>query len=162
MHRCKGNDNRGRQNDIGGGNLLESSFLLKTKHRIRLRFVKVKGFFLTPMKRCWYKVPQLWHPCVVAFPKRSYFVYIVASLSGTLYTGVTNNLPRRIFEHKQRTVEGFAKTYGCDRLIHYEAFHDVSKAIEREKEIKGWKRSKKQVLVKTSNPDWKDLSREWF
>ena len=98
----------------------------------------------------------------MAFPNRSYFVYVVASLSGTLYTGVTNNLPRRIFEHKQRTDEGFTKTYGCDRLIHFEAFHDVNQAIEREKEIKGWRRSKKQALVKTSNPGWKDLSRDWF
>ncbi len=69
--------------------------------------------------------------------RRSYFVYIVASISGTLYIGVTNNLPRRIFEHKQGIVAGFTKRYGCDRLVYYEAFRLVENAIRTREGNKG-------------------------
>lgn len=89
-----------------------------------------------------------------------YYVYILASDSGTLYIGVTNNLERRVWEHKQGLVEGFTKKYGCKRLIYYECYGDVNQAIAREKQLKKWNRAKKEWLIKTINPHWKDLSKE--
>ncbi len=90
-----------------------------------------------------------------------FYVYILASKSGTLYIGVTNNLERRISEHKQGLIEGFTKQYGCDRLIYYENYSHVNDAIAREKQLKKWNRQKKQNLIKILNPHWKDLSEEW-
>ena len=75
-----------------------------------------------------------------------------------LYTGVTNNLARRAWEHQNGAVKGFTKTYHLDRLVYYEQCNDVRDAIAREKEIKGWRRSKKNALVETLNPKWTDLS----
>ncbi len=91
--------------------------------------------------------------------KREYnfYVYIMASASGTLYLGMTNNLIRRVIEHKEGKIEGFSKKYSCHKLIYYEYYKDVRKAIEREKEIKKWRREKKQNLIKTINPHWNDL-----
>lgn len=89
-----------------------------------------------------------------------YFIYILASDSGTLYIGVTNNLERRVWEHKQSLVEGFTKRYGCNRLIYYECYGDVNQAIAREKQLKKWNRAKKEWLIKTINPHWKDLLEE--
>ncbi|MDI6717270.1 MAG: GIY-YIG nuclease family protein [Actinomycetota bacterium] len=91
-----------------------------------------------------------------------YYVYIITNKSGTLYVGVTNNLERRIFEHKNKLIEGFTKKYNIDQLIYYEVTDDVVSAIEREKQIKGWTRSKKIELIELFNPGWKDLSRAWF
>ena len=91
----------------------------------------------------------------------NYYVYIMASNSGTLYIGVTNNLERRISEHKQELMEGFTKKYNCKKLIYYEHFFNVNDAINREKVLKGWTRKKKQNLIQTINPKWKDLSEEW-
>ncbi|MEI6296678.1 MAG: GIY-YIG nuclease family protein [bacterium] len=87
-----------------------------------------------------------------------YYIYILASHSGTLYIGVTNNLERRISEHKQGLVEGFTKKYACSRLIYYEECGDVNQAITREKQLKNWNRKKKEVLIKTLNPQWNDLA----
>lgn len=93
--------------------------------------------------------------------KHSYYVYILASESGTLYTGVSNNLERRIFEHKQDLIEGFSKKYHCHRLVYYEHYNNINTAIAREKQIKNWNRKKKEYLIKTLNPRWNDLSEEW-
>jgi putative endonuclease len=78
-----------------------------------------------------------------------------------LYIGVTGNLPRRILEHKEKLIEGFTKKYNCCHLIYYEQTSDVRSAIEREKELKGWLRKKKETLIATLNPEWNDLSLDW-
>jgi putative endonuclease len=91
-----------------------------------------------------------------------YFTYIVASRSRTLYIGVTGNLLRRIFQHKRKTYEGFSATYNCSRLVWFERFIDRSNAIEREKQLKGWRRAKKIALIVKANPTSVDLSEEWY
>jgi putative endonuclease len=78
--------------------------------------------------------------------------------SGTLYTGVTNNLERRIYEHKHHLVNGFTKKYRIEKLVYFEETNDINVAISREKQIKGWLRKKKIALIESMNPDWKDLS----
>ena len=92
----------------------------------------------------------------------SYYVYIMMSRSDTLYTGVTNDLQRRVYEHKQKLIEGFTKKYNIDMLAHYEETDDVEAAIRREKQTKGWRRSKKMELIESTNPQWRDLSEGWF
>ena len=91
-----------------------------------------------------------------------YFVYIMTNRSKTLYTGVTNNLYRRVWEHKQGTGSGFCSRYKLDRLVYYERFQYVGNAIRREKEIKGWLRIKKIALIVSQNPAWRDLSEGWY
>lgn len=91
-----------------------------------------------------------------------YFTYIMASKSKTLYVGVTNNLERRVYQHKQKLVDGFTKKYRINKLVYYEATPNVLSAITREKQIKGWLRSKKIALIESMNPEWKDLSQEWY
>jgi len=91
-----------------------------------------------------------------------YYVYIMANRSRTLYTGVTTNLERRVYEHKHKLVEGFTKKYNITRLVYYEQTSDIKAAIAREKQIKGWLRSKKVSLIESLNPNWSDLSVEWF
>ena len=81
--------------------------------------------------------------------------------SHTLYTGVTNDLERRVYEHKQKLVAGFTAKYNIDRLVYYEATQDVNSAIYREKQIKGWLRAKKIALIESTNPKWTDLSARW-
>ena len=83
--------------------------------------------------------------------KRQYYVYILANKSGTLYTGMTNDLKERIHQHKNKIVEGFTKKYNIDRLLYYETFSDVYSAIAREKMIKGWVRKKKLELINSIN-----------
>jgi putative endonuclease len=90
-----------------------------------------------------------------------YFVYIACSRSGTLYIGMTNSIYRRALEHKRGEFEGFASKYGCDRLVYYESFDDVHKAIGREKQLKGWSRAKKIVLIESKNPRWEDFAERW-
>ena len=94
--------------------------------------------------------------------RKTYTVYIMGSLSGTLYVGMTSKLNARVFEHKFHRVEGFTDKYEVERLLHSESFDDVHKAINREKQLKGWRRSKKIALIESLNPHWLDLSREWF
>ena len=96
--------------------------------------------------------------------KREYnfYVYIMASASGTLYIGMTNDLIRRIAEHKESKIEGFSKKYSCNKLVYYEHHKYVYNAIEREKEIKKWRREKKQDLIKLINPHWNDLYKGLF
>ena len=93
---------------------------------------------------------------------RQYYVYIMTNRSKTLYTGVTNDLLRRVYEHKNKMVEGFTKKYNITKLVYYEDTDDVEEAIAREKQIKGWLRRKKIALIESINPEWKDLSEEWF
>ena len=94
--------------------------------------------------------------------ERTFYVYLLASKSRRLYVGVTNNLERRLFEHKSKLVDGFTKQYNIDRLVYFELTTDVLSAITREKQIKGWNRSKKICLIEASNPTWEDLSAEWY
>ena len=90
-----------------------------------------------------------------------YFVYIMTNKSKTLYTGVTNNLQRRVYEHKEKIFKGFTAKYNITKLVYFEIFNDINSAISREKQIKGWLRKKKTDLIETTNPEWKDLSEEW-
>ena len=90
-----------------------------------------------------------------------YFVYIVCSRSGTLYIGMTNSIYRRALQHKRGEIEGFSSKYHCDRLVYYESFDDVHKAIGREKQLKGWRREKKIALIEARNPHWQDLAEKW-
>ena len=84
----------------------------------------------------------------------------MANKSGTLYTGVTNNLERRVYEHQHHLIDGFTKKYKIDKLVYFEETNDVIAAISREKQIKGWTRKKKITLIESMNPDWKDLSEQ--
>jgi putative endonuclease len=92
----------------------------------------------------------------------SCFAYIMASRSHTLYIGVTGDLQKRVFEHKWKEHDGFAARYNCDRLVWFESYQDVTKAIAREKQLKGWRREKKIALIEKTNPVWVDLSRDWY
>ena len=89
---------------------------------------------------------------------RSYYVYLMASRSRVLYVGVTNDLGRRVREHKQGLNAGFTKQYRVTRLVYFERFADIRDAIAREKVIKGWKRSRKLSLIHSQNPTWEDLA----
>jgi len=86
-----------------------------------------------------------------------YHVYIIASDSGTLYIGVTNNLSRRVHEHKQGIVKGYTKKYKCKKLVYFEEYINIEDAINREKQLKNWNREKKENLIKIKNPHWIDL-----
>ena len=92
---------------------------------------------------------------------KQYYVYIMTNTTGTLYTGVTNDLRRRVQEHKQGLSEGFTKTYRITRLAYFETTGDIQTALAREKQIKKWRRSKKLALIKAVNPTWRDLSEGW-
>jgi putative endonuclease len=91
-----------------------------------------------------------------------YSVYIIGSKSRVIYIGMTNDLRRRVFEHKNGVWEGFTSQYRCHRLVYYESFDDVSKAIDREKQLKRRNKSKKVWLIECRNPTWEDLAAEWF
>ena len=93
---------------------------------------------------------------------KRYYVYIMTNRSGTLYVGVTNDLQRRVWEHKQKLIEGFTRRYNITRLVYYEETLDATTAITREKQIKGWLRKKKVALIESLNSDWKDLSEGWY
>ena len=93
---------------------------------------------------------------------KSYYVYTMTNKSRTLYTGVTNNLERRVYEHKNKIVPGFTSKYNITKLVHYEETNDVQVALAREKQIKGWLRSKKIALIESENPEWKDISLAWY
>jgi putative endonuclease len=90
------------------------------------------------------------------------YVYILASKSGVLYIGVTSRLTRRTIEHRQKLVEGFTKKYKVTRVVHWERFGDIRSAIAREKQLKGWLRSKKIALIESTNPEWIDLAEDYF
>jgi putative endonuclease len=90
-----------------------------------------------------------------------YYVYILTNRSRTLYTGVTNDLQRRVLEHKSRAIPGFTRKYRVDRLVYFESTDDVNRALAREKQIKGWLRARKLALIEGMNPEWNDLAADW-
>lgn len=93
---------------------------------------------------------------------KTYYVYLLTNWNNqVMYVGVTNDLERRIYEHKNKLVDGFTKKYNVEKLVYFETTSDVLVAIEREKQIKKWRREKKNQLVIEMNPEWKDLSLEW-
>jgi putative endonuclease len=92
---------------------------------------------------------------------RDYYVYILSNASKTLYIGVTNNLERRLYEHKNKLIDGFTKKYNLTKLVYFETTTDISAAIYREKQLKGLLRSKKIILIEENNPEWDDLSVSW-
>lgn len=94
---------------------------------------------------------------------KAYYVYLMTNVSRVvLYTGITNDLERRVWEHRYADGKGFTKKYRVTRLVYHETYNRIDDAIAREKEIKGWRRSKKNALVETLNPRWTDLSVELF
>ena len=91
-----------------------------------------------------------------------YYIYMVSNWNNSvLYIGVTNNLPRRLYEHKNHLVKGFTEKYNVHKLVYFETTGDVRVALEREKQLKKWTRAKKNALIENMNPLWKDLSLEW-
>jgi putative endonuclease len=92
---------------------------------------------------------------------KQFYVYIMTNKSKTLYVGVTNNLQRRVYEHKNKMIKGFTSKYNITKVVYFEVFSDIESAIKREKQIKGWLRKKKIDLIESMNPDWNDLSEEW-
>jgi putative endonuclease len=98
---------------------------------------------------------------LVPAKERTYYVYILTSDSGTLYTGVTNSIYRRVLEHRNKETPGFTSKYNVTRLVYYQSFTNVHAAIRREKEIKNWTRKKKIALIESLNPKWLDLAQGW-
>jgi putative endonuclease len=96
----------------------------------------------------------------MAAANRIYYVYVLASISRTLYIGVTNDLDRRVSEHVHELTPGFTTKYHIKRLVYFEEFADIEPAITREKQLKGWRREKKLRLIESKNPSWKDLSQD--
>jgi putative endonuclease len=94
--------------------------------------------------------------------KHDYYVYILTNINNkVMYIGVTNNLTRRVFEHKSKIIPGFTAKYNVYKLVYFEYTTDIKAAIRREKMIKGWRREKKNALVSNFNPDWNDLNDNW-
>lgn len=93
--------------------------------------------------------------------EKTYCVYIMASDSGTLYIGVTSNLEQRIRQHREGVFEGFSKKYGCTKLVYFETGGEALAAFEREKQLKNWRREKKEALIRKENPGWRDLAEDW-
>jgi len=94
---------------------------------------------------------------------KMFYLYIVSNRKhGVLYTGITNDLERRVYEHKQKHIPGFTSKYNLTKLVFFEETHDVNAVIAREKQIKGWINRKKISLIESINPHWKDLSESWF
>jgi putative endonuclease len=92
-----------------------------------------------------------------------YYVYMMQSVSRhCLYIGMTSNLRKRVWQHKNHICEGFSDDYNCTRLVHWESFDDVANAIDREKQLKRWRREKKEWLIVRKNPHWRDLAADWF
>ena len=94
--------------------------------------------------------------------ERQYYVYILTNKSHTLYTGVTSDLERRVYDHKKKLVPGFTSKYNITQLVYFDETQDIQAAISREKQIKGWLRRKKIALIESVNPEWKDLSIGWY
>lgn len=94
---------------------------------------------------------------------KKYYVYILTNkLNTTLYIGVTNNLKRRIYEHKNKLVAGFTQKYNLTQLIYFEEYNDIEQALNREKQLKKWRRSKKEKLINKMNPKWRNLSEDIY
>ena len=94
---------------------------------------------------------------------KDFYVYIAVNRhNNVMYVGVTNNLVRRMFEHRSGMIDGFTKRYNINKLVYFEQTSDVIAAISREKEIKKWRREKKDLLITSINPEWTDLSSDWL
>ena len=94
---------------------------------------------------------------------KNYYVYILSNKSNkVLYIGVTNNLERRLYEHKNKIIKGFTSKYNLQKLVYFEEFNEANLAIAREKQLKGWLREKKNALISSVNPDQRDLSLDWY
>jgi putative endonuclease len=100
-------------------------------------------------------------PATVGSRTRKYFVYILSSDRGVLYVGVTNDLLRRLEEHREGTVQGFTSRYRIHRLLYFEETRDIRAALQREKQIKSWRRSKKLALIRSANPQFRDLTEDF-
>ncbi len=94
--------------------------------------------------------------------RKQWYVYIMTNNSSTLYVGMTNDLQRRVYEHKHKRVPGFTSRYNITQLVYYEVYGRPIHAIEREKQIKRWRREKKIALIRSENPRWLDLAADWF
>jgi len=115
---------------------------------------------------CRFREFSLYRPCYHLPPVRdgsnyTFWVYIMVSRTGTLYTGVTGYIDQRILQHKMDSIEGFTKRYQIHRLVYYETYDQVLRAIAREKQLKGWRRDKKIALIEKINPRWQDLAEHW-
>jgi putative endonuclease len=136
------------------GSLNGQWFFLGTIHS-RANAVSASGFIIVIPGR---RVAASPESITTDVSYMSYYVYLLASRKyGTLYLGVTNDLVRRVYEHKSRTTAGFTSKYGVDRLVWFETYDDPQTAIEREKEIKKWRRNWKIRLIEEENLDWRDL-----
>ena len=94
---------------------------------------------------------------------KNYYVYVLASKrNGTLYIGVTNNLERRVYEHRNHLVKGFTEEYNVSTLVYFEQTNNIASALQREKQLKKWNRKWKLDLIESTNPEWKDLSKNWI
>jgi putative endonuclease len=104
------------------------------------------------------------HPVETPMPSgsRTFYVYILASITHRLYIGFTNYLERRMYEHKHKLVPGFTADYNVNKLVYWEECNDPRDGIAREKQLKGWLRKKKIALIESANPKWKDLAADWF
>ena len=91
-----------------------------------------------------------------------YYTYILASHTKRLYIGVTNDLERRVWEHKTKVLDGFTKKYNIRKLVYYETLDSIRQAIEREKQLKGWLRQKKIALIESINQEWDDMAEDWY
>ena len=93
---------------------------------------------------------------------KTYYVYLITNWNNqVMYIGVTNNLERRLYEHKNKLIKGFTEKYNINKLVYFEQTNDIESAITREKEIKKWRREKKNSLVESANKQWEDLSKQW-
>ncbi len=92
---------------------------------------------------------------------KTFYVYIMVSKSGTLYIGLTSNIKKRVYEHKNHSIPGFTDKYDIDRLLYFEVIRASASAINREKQLKSWRREKKVKLIDSLNPEWNDLSQNW-
>ena len=90
-----------------------------------------------------------------------YYIYILSSKYKKLYIGVTNNIERRLYEHRHKLIKGFTAKYNIDRLVYFEVFSDIHQAIDRETQLKSWRREKKIILIEGMNKEWTDLSEGW-
>jgi putative endonuclease len=101
-------------------------------------------------------------PLFFAGIMKRYYVYLMTNKSKTLYTGFTANLEKRVFQHKHKLIPGFTSRYNITKLVYFEEFREVNLALAREKQIKGWLRVKKITLIESVNPEWRDLSEDWY
>ena len=94
---------------------------------------------------------------------KDYYIYILTNKTNTtLYIGVTNDLERRIFEHKNKIIKGFSSRYNLNKLVYFEVCSSIDDSIHREKQLKGWRRTRKEELINRQNPQWKDLAEPWY